>query len=189
MLQCFSDTFSAENFLMLMEFLFIISPPLEQGEYFIPCVLPTTNKLECIQQPFTENIDPLVLTWNEKPIPQGLFPALVVSILSRKHSPIFSLSPPQADKPQYRNAICLSCPSFGRAVLLVDTIYWLKIFYSGPPNECYNIRRVIKDGIDAVIDKFHYMCSLKYPKEQLLCSICKITEHLCCLNEKKKKVT
>ena len=99
------------------------------------------------------------------------------------------MSPPQVDRPQYRNAICLSCISLGGAVLLVDAINWLKIFNSGPTNECYNIRQVIKESIDAVADKFNYICSLTYPKEQLLCSICKTTEHLCCLNEKKKKVT
>ena len=99
------------------------------------------------------------------------------------------MSPLQADKPQYRNVICLSCTCLGGAVLLVDDIHWLKIFYSGPPNECYNIHQDIKEGIDAVIDKFHYICNLKYTKEQLLCSICKTTEHLCSLNEKKRKVT
>ena len=191
--QSFSKKFSADDFLNLMEYLLIISPlsslPLKTREYFIPCVLPTTKDLESLIEPFIKKVDPLVLIWNKKPLPQSLFPALVVSILSRKSSPTFALSPPQADKSQYRNAICLSCPSLGGAVLLVDSIYLLKIFYSGPCNECYNIRQVIKEGIDAVADKFHYICSLKYPKEQLLCSICKTTEHLCCLNEKKKKVT
>ena len=188
--QGFSEEFSADDFLNLMEHLFIISPlPHKPGEYFIPCVLTINNNLESLIEPFTKKIDPLVLTWNEKPFPQGLFPALVVRILSRKSFPIFVLSPPQVDKPQYCNAICLSCISLGGAVLLVDAINWLKIFYSGPTNECYNIRQVIKESIDAVADKFNYICSLKYPKEQLLCSICKTTEHLCCLNEKKKKVT
>ena len=98
------------------------------------------------------------------------------------------MSPPKGDKPQYCNVICLSCTCLGGAVLLIDAIHWLEIFYSGPPNECYNIRQVIKEGIDAVADKFHYICSLKYPKEQLFCSICKTTD-LCYLNEKKKKVT
>ena len=187
--QGFPETFSAQDFLKLMEYLFIISPLPDSREYFLPCVLPTTNNFESLREPFMKNVDPLVLTWNEKPLPQGLFPALVVNILSRKSSPTFALSPPQADKSQYRNVICLSCHSLGGAVLLVDAIYQLKIFYSGPRNECYNIRQVIIEGIDAVVDKFHYICSLKYPKEQLLCSICKTTEHLCCLNEKKKKVT
>ena len=188
--QGFSNFFSADDFLNLMEHLLIISPlPHKPGEYFIPCVLPTTNNLESLIDPFTKKIDLLVLTWNEKPFPQGLFPALVVRILSRKSSPTFALSPLQADKPQYRNVICLSCPSLGEAVLLVDAIYWLKIFYSGPPNESCYIRQVIKEGIDAVVDQFHYFCNLKHPKEQLLCSICKTTEHLCCLNEKKRKVT
>ena len=61
------------------------------------------------------------------------------------------------------------------------------MLYSDPPNECYYICQGIKKGI-VVVDKFHYICSLKYPKEQF-CSICETTECLCCLNEKKRKVT
>ena len=96
----FYEEFSADVFLNLMKHLFIISPlnvPPKPEEYFIPCVLATTKDSESLREPFTKEVDPLVLTWNERPLPQDLFPALVISILSRKSSPIFALSPPKGD--------------------------------------------------------------------------------------------
>ena len=69
--QGFSEEFSANDFLNLKEHL---SPlPHKPGEYFIPCILSTTNDSESLREPFTKNVDPLVLTWNERPLPQGLF--------------------------------------------------------------------------------------------------------------------
>ena len=180
----FSEEFSANDFLNLMEHLFIISPLLHKpGEYFIPSVLPTTNNLDFLRKPFIRNVDPLILTWNEKPLPQGLFPALVVNLLSRKSSPKFSLT--HADKPQYRNAIRLACTNLGGAVLLVDAIYWLEVLYTCPHNECHHIRKAIKEGVSAVVDKFHYLDDLKCPEECFHCSICNTTEHFCHLSEDK----
>ena len=185
--QGFSEDFSPKMFLDLMEYLFILSSLPQSGEYFLPCVLPTTNNLESLREPFIKNVDPLVLTWNEKPLPQGLFPAVVVNLLSRRCSPKFILS--QADKPQYRNAIRLACTSLGGAVLLIDAIYWLEVLYTCPQNECHHIREAVKEGISAVVDKFHYLDNLKYPEECFYCSICNTTEHLCHLNQDKLILT
>ena len=191
----FSDVFSANDFLKLMEHLFILSPlPDKPGEYFLPCVLPmaTITDLENLRGSFKDKVDPLVLAWIDddepKPLPQGLFPALVVSLLSRKSSPNFKLLPPQSDKPQCRNAIRLSY-SHGGTVLLIDTICWLEVLYTGLQNKCYRIHQVIKEGINAVVDKFHYMHNLKDPEEWFHCSICNTTEHLCRLNEDKTILT
>ena len=187
--------FSAEDFLKLMEHLYILSPLSDKpGEYFLPCVLPmtTTTDLENLRKYFKEKVDPLVLAWIDddepKPLPQGLFPALVVNLLSCKSSLYFKLLPPQSDKPQYRNAIRLSY-SHGGTVLLIDTICWLEVLYTGQQSECYRICEVIKKGISAVVDKFHYMHNLKDPEERFHCSICTTTEHLCRLSEDKKVLT
>ena len=182
--QGFSKEFSADDFLKLMEHLFIISPlPLKTREYFIPCVLPTTNNLESLREPFKKKVDPLVLIWNERTLPQGLFSALVVNLLSRQFPPKFTLS--QVDKSQHRNAIRLTCTNPEGAVLLIDAICWLEVLYTCPQNECYRIREVIKEGIIAVVDKFHYLDSVKDPEERFHCSICNTTEHLCRLSEDK----
>ena len=182
--------FSAEDFLKLMEYLFILSPlPDKPGEYFLPCVLPmaTTTDLENLREHFKKTVDPLVLAWIDddepKPLPQGLFPALVVNLLSCNCSQNFNLLPPQSDGPQYRNVIRLSDKSHGGELLLIDSICLLEVLYTGKHSECYRIRQVIKEGINAVVDKFHYMHNLKDPEERFHCSICNTTDHLCCLSE------
>ena len=187
--QGFSKEFSADDFLKLMEYLFILSPLPQTGEYFLPCVLPTTTDLESLRASFKDKVDPLILTWNEKPLPQGLFPALIVSLLSRNCSPKFYLSTPRSDDLQFRNAICLECCSFAGAVLLVDGIYWLELLYTGPPNKCYHIYETVKEGIKAVVNKFHYMHSLEEPEERFHCPFCNQPEHFCHLNEDKTKLT
>ena len=193
--QVFSDIFSANDFLKLMEHLFILSPlPDKPGEYFLPCVLPMApvTNLENLRGYFKEKVDPLVLAWinddEPKPLPQGLFPALVVKLLSHNCSPKFNLLPPQYDKPQCRNAIHLSY-SHGGAVLLIDTICWLEVLYTGQQSECFRIHQVIKECINAVVDKFHYMRTLKDPEERFHCPVCNTTEHLCRLSEDKKVLT
>ena len=192
------DLFSAEDFLKLMEHLFIVSPlPNEPGkpqEYFLPCVLPmaTPTDLDNLRGYFNNEVDPLVLAWIDghelNPLPQGLFPALVVNLLSPKCSANFELLPPQSDRPLYRNAIRLSY-SNGGTVLLLDTICWLEVVYTGKHSECYRIREVIKEGITAVVDKFHYIYKLKDPEERFHCSICNTTQHLCRLSKNKTVLT
>ena len=65
--------------------------------------MPTTTDLENSREHFKKKVDPLVLAWIDddepKPLPQGLFPALVVNLLSRNCSPNFNLLPPQCDRP------------------------------------------------------------------------------------------
>ena len=185
--QGFSKDFSADDFLNLLKYLFILSP-LPQSEYFLPCVLPTTTDLESLRASFKDNVDPLILTWNETPLPQGLFPALIVSLLSRKDSPKFDNSLLGSDNFQFRNAISLACPSFAGAILLVDSIYRLELFYTGPSNKCYRIYEAVKEGIKAVVKKFHYMQSLEDPEERFHCPFCNKSEHFCHLNEDKTKL-
>ena len=68
------------------------------------------------------------------PIPQGLFPALVVQLLQREEKPIFTLphstKEDQLEIDQLRNAIILSSESTSGAILLVDSVgslfFWSK---------------------------------------------------------------
>ena len=124
-----------------------------------------------------------------KSLPQGLFPALVVNLLSRKSSPQFDLGSSSSGHLQYRNAIQLSCIGLGGAVLLVDAIYWLEIYYSGPSSKYCVIQHSIKEGIKAVMKKFQYRVTLSIPQEHFHCSIHKTNNHLCRLNEDQKMVT
>ena len=77
----FSPDFTADDFLNLMKDIFVIAPFPEKEKFFIPSVLSTTYCLDIIRDPFIKIINCFVLTWDEMPIPQGLFPALIVGLL------------------------------------------------------------------------------------------------------------
>ena len=192
----FSPDFTADDFLKLMESILIIAPLPEKGKFFLPCVLPTTSKLENIRSSFTIVTDALVLTWDMKPVPQGMFPALAVNLVKRQKSPKFDLfRPPTSDEPseelrQYRNAIQLLCLDLGGAVLLVDAIYTLDVYYTGPSGNCLAIRNALLEGIENVVKKFQYKPILSLPQERFYCSMCSsFTKHLCRPDEGRKYLT
>ena len=175
----FSNDFPPSGFLKLLESLFIVVPLPQLGEYFLPSVLPTRILSEGMKVPFMQDLDPLVLTWQMKPPPQGILPALVVNLLRRQKSPQFHLESSSSDNQQYRNAIHLKCIGPGGAVLLVDAIYWLEIYFSGHPTRCSVIRNTIYEGIKQVVEKFHYKPILFWPQEYFHCIMHKTTSHLC----------
>ena len=176
----FSNDFSPSDFLKLLENLFIVAPLSQPGEYFLPSVLPTGILSEGMKALFMQNVDPLILTWKMKPLPQGILPALFINLLRRQQSPKFELKLLESyAMAQYRNAIQLDCIGPGGAVLLVDAIYWLEIYYSGHPTRCSDIRSTIYEGIDQVVEKFHYKPILSMPQEYFYCTMHKTTDHLC----------
>ena len=131
-----------------------------------------------------------------KPVPQGIFPALAVNLVNRHKSPKFDLyRPPTSDEPseellQYRNAIQLLCLDLGGAVLLVDAIYSLDVYYSGPSKNCALIQNAILEGIGDVVKKFQYKPILSLPQERFYCSMCTSSaKHLCRPDEDKKILT
>ena len=189
----FTSDFTADDFLLLMEDILVVAHLPKKGKYFLPCVLPTTSLLDKIRSPFLKYMDCLVLTWEMHPIPQGLFPALVVNMINRQIAPIFDLFQPSGCSDQvlqYRNAIRLSSLDLGGAVLLVDAIYWLEVYYSGRPDRCLLIRQAIYDGIEAVVNKFQYKPILTMPQQHFRCSLCTYEgEHLCRPDDAKTIVT
>ena len=165
---CFTRNFSADNFLALLEHLLVIAK-LPEEEYFIPCVLSTKKLSEDQKKQYSINADPLFICWDEMPIPLGLFPALVVQLLQRVGHLQFKL-PQSKWQQQHRNAISLSCPSMGGAILLVDSIEWMEVYFSCDDNsKCPQIRHAVLDGVYAVIDKFGYKPALRNPREGFLC--------------------
>ena len=200
LLDCLSDgftpDFTADDFLKLMDDRFIIAPLPEKGMFFLPSVLPTTCHLDNIRARFMKTLDSFILTWDTKPIPQGLFTALIVSLLKQSASPQFHLHQPSEleeipkESMQYRNAIQLLCIGLGGGVLLVDSIYWLEIYYTGCPTRCSDVKESILECIDDVVKKFQYKPILSIPQERFLCSLCAPpSNHLCRPNEDKDMLT
>ena len=163
----FTSNFSPDDLLALLEHLLVIAK-LPEEEYFIPCALSTKPLSEEQKKQYSINSDALFICWDEMPIPLGLFPALVVQLLQRVADLQFKLSKSKRQQ-QLRNAISLSCPSIGAAILLVDSIDWMEVYYSGDSSKCPQIRHALLDGVSTVIDKFGYKPALRNPREGFLC--------------------
>ena len=181
------DVFSCDDFLKLMEGLLIISQiPNERRylyfrslipndtRYFIPCVL------DIIDDPFEDSsdaIEPLYLTWDDELIPNGLFTSLVVFLMGHVSPTQFQLV-----NDVYRNKVVLRCQHFGGALHLLDQVKSLTIRYFGPSRNCFNIRRIIHQGIESIVHKFGWTDSLASTQEGFRCKIEGCTDssfHLC----------
>ena len=168
------DVFSCDDFLKLMEGLLIISQIPNDARYFIPCVL------DIIDDPFEDSsgaIEPLYLTWDDELIPNGLFTSLVVFLMGHVSPTQFKLV-----NDVYRNKVVLRCRHFGGALHLLDQVKLLTIRYFGPSRNCFNIRRMIHQGIESIVHKFSWTDSLASTQEGFRCKIEGCTNssfHLC----------
>ena len=183
------DVFSCDDFLKLMEGLLIISQiPNERRylyvylrlqipndtRYFIPCVL------DIVDDPFEDSsdaIEPLYLTWDGELIPNGLFTSLVVFLMGHVSPTQFQLV-----NDVYRNKVVLRCQHFGGALHLLDQVKSLTIRYFGPSRNCFNICRMIHQGIESIVHKFGWTDSLASTQEGFRCKIEGCTDssfHLC----------
>ena len=175
----FSKIFTANDFLKLMGHLHIIATLPESG-YFLPAVLPSCD--------LSSDRDSLILTWNMKPLPRGLFCTLVVKLLQPDCRPLASrikFKIEQTIEPkfqQYRNALTLACIDEPGNVLLIDSIHSIEIHYSGPRDRRNRVRSTIISLIDeklqqSIQNMFHCFC----PSDEL--------DHYCRVDEKKEYVT
>ena len=190
----FSDDFTTDNFLHLMTSLLILAYLPKEEKYFIPTVLPTTStNFQSIPSTFNQYVDPLIISWDMKPFPRGIFPALVVNLLCPKNQIAFQLKRSLRSTPRYRNMINLQAISYGGDVLLVDGIFWMAIYYSGPSKECNSLHNAVHEGIVKVISKFQYTVNEYSLKDYFYCKIpdCpnKSSEHFCRLSDDKLTLT
>ena len=190
--QGFYPEFTPQDFLKLMTSLFIMASLPEKGKYFLPTVLPTTTSFteyKSIPAPFKIYTDPLILSMDMKPLPRGVFPALVVNLLHRNHSPKFQLRHPSHSTPRYRSAITLRT-DYGD-ILLVDGIYWMAIYSTDPLKRCSALPEAVHSGIRKVVSNFQCMTNFINLEEYFYCKICsnESPEHFCYLNDDQKTVT
>ena len=181
----FSSDFSPNDFIKLMISLFIFASLPEQGKYFVPTVLPHIDLKEDMKIPFKKDVDPLILSWKMVPLPHGVFPALVVNLLQDLQKFTLPCAGASNKHLRYRNAITL-CADAGD-ILLVDAIFWMEIYYSGPPKICSTIRTAIHDGICSIISSFHYISNIS-PDEYFYCKKCS-NSHFCRINDTKDILT
>ena len=191
------NIFTADHLLKLLQYLLVIAQvPGEEREedYFMPCVLPTKPVSDKLKAAFTKQADPLFLSWDQLPVPQGMFPALVVQLLQRKERPTFQLFKPShcSSQQQFRNAIRLTCRGVSGGILLVDATYWIEVYYSGQTFDCSLIRQSVLNAVSNVVDKFNYQPELKSPQEGFLCQVCDSSppsSHPCCITSSEGRLS
>ena len=174
----FSDIFTVDDFLAILEH-FLVVAKLSNGQYFIPCVLPTNPPCQQLKHTYFNKVDPLFIGWDKMPVPLGLFPACTSGSPPAKRS---SSKLDQSKDQQLRNAIYLSCISIEGAILLVDSIDWIEVYYSGDNSKCPQIRRAILDGVFTALDTLGYQVATRHLREGFLCLAddnCKLTPHPC----------
>ena len=161
--------------------------------------------MEALKASYTKVVDPLVLTWDLKPLPQHFFTSLVINLLHRRSPPLFDflhLHEPEGtiEQPneleldervrQYHNAIKLLCFVPDGDVLLVKSKCWLHVYYNGYKESCNEIRHVILEGIKTIVKKFPYKGISSKPQESFFCRVdCNMKDHLCHINEDRKTLT
>ena len=153
--------FTAEDFLKLMTHLLVIAKLNDKNQYFIPCVLPTTDSPD---KSFFGEVEPLIFTWDSEPIPQGLFVVLIGYLLNRSPHPFEVVGKVS----QFCNAIQLVFKQLGVTILLVDAIHWLEL-YSSDRSECFAIREIVLESVIAVIEEFKIALTVS-PNEKFLCT-------------------
>ena len=165
------DLFSVDQFLELMQHLYIISPLPETDTYFMPCVLKAdSDPLKNILHSAEEPLQPLILFW-ENAIPNGLFPSLVTWLMS-KGQRRFKMQRSEKDE-QYRNNVTFHCPSIACSVTLFEYPTFIGISGKCDPNflsRCAEVKDTVLKGISCIVKKFNW--TVATPGEAHLCNTC-----------------
>uniref|UniRef100_A0A1X7TUD3 Death domain-containing protein n=1 Tax=Amphimedon queenslandica TaxID=400682 RepID=A0A1X7TUD3_AMPQE len=141
------------DLLSLLKHLLLVSPIVSSTgptRYFLPIVLSPEKITKEQKETFTETCDPLVISFNSKLVLQGLFPTLIVSLLSRKESPHFFIDSKSPFFPkQLRHAVKLYSEDLFGSVIFVDEHKFIEVYFTGNPKDCSVLRPVILEGLSA----------------------------------------
>ena len=88
---------------------------------------------------------------------QGLFPTLVVSLLSRREEPFFSIDSDSTDFPQQlRHAVKLYTEELFGSVFLCENKESIEVYFTGLLQHCYLLRKVIIEALSASAEVLQY---------------------------------
>lgn len=163
-----SGDFTQQDFLNLMEDLFIIAPSSQAGCYFMPCVLPledssgVSKELADIRECMKDgNIDgPLVISFAHKISPRGLFCAILVALVKNSSWKLSTLS-----EGVYRRRNLVEFEVFHQAgrhsgcsgkVIIFDKGSKLEIYTTCDRDTCSSIRETIHSAFDSASKSLGY---------------------------------
>ena len=88
---------------------------------------------------------------------QGLFLTLVVSLLSRQEEPFFIIDSGSLSFPkQLRHAVKLYSEDIFGSIIMCENYQSIEIYFTGPPQHCRLLRKVILDGLSACAKVLRY---------------------------------
>ena len=88
---------------------------------------------------------------------QGLFPTLIVSLLSRKEKPHFFIDSRSRNFPQQlRYAVNLYSEDLFGSIFLCDNLKSIEIIFTGLTRHCYTLRQVILECLSASAELLSY---------------------------------
>ena len=99
-----------------------------------------------------------------------------MSLLNRKEPPFFTLECLNAQFPcQLRFAVKLQSSNPRGSLLLVDTMLWMEIYWTGDPVECSTLHSLVNAGINSCAEPLAYHPSAlkRYPG-----TLCNLKHHV-----------
>ena len=173
--QC-GELLTCSKLVKLLEHLHIIAPIEDEmglvTQYFMPCVLDHVNTATTDASHTSNPIEPLLVTFRCGYCPKGIFPALIVYLLS-KHSNT-TLSWLLKENGVSRDKVTFSVGREHHTVSLTTHLTHLEV--SLEPTSiiestqwqmklhemCDSVRKQIEDGIVSVNSTLHYTCDLGF---------------------------
>ena len=177
----FSDHFTPEYFINLLQHLHIIKSQAQIGDdcYFLPSALPAYNN--SYNKDLPKSIKPLYYVWREQKgklrsknfvlVPQGIFPLIFIHLLEQKEYVVEF--PPH---PKYRDAFSLWIYIKGKHYTLYiinNHSEHIEVYFNGPRNYCPQVHELITTTInkssDAINAEQNYVNAFPCPNEEDRC--------------------
>ena len=169
--------FQLPDLVKLLLYLHIITEVVDndKGRYFIPYALPSYNNLVTLKIEDTD-AKPLLIVWKEKeseqtlPVPQGIFPLTIVHLLNQKQH-VAKIPPTTKDYYKYRDAMSLKITFSDSHILHIINCYThIKVYFTGPPEHCPQVRQLVIEAIDRSTEKMHmnhnHVTAFSCPKDK-----------------------
>ena len=165
-----NDQFQPPHMIDLLKYLHIIAQ-LENGDYFLPCALPSYDEKK-FPPPSTE-IKPLLVVWKNDddeilPVPQGVFPLIVVHLLNQED---YEVNFPPSDSNYYKcyDAMSLHVQVPERSTLhIINRHTHIELYFEGNKKDCPKVWKLVNEAIknssNGIYAEQSYARAFKCPK-------------------------
>ena len=167
--------FETEQIIELLCITFVIAP-INEGKYFIPCVLECCPPDEIRKEISTQCVAPMVIKLPGECVPRGFFCGLVCSLLSqwKLHCTGDKLAE------VFKNFIHFDIEKEGYSVAIVDAFFYISIHVFGKCGRkgCNKIQSLVRASVKEIIAQHNYEINV-LPDDDILflCPCGKVPEH------------